>query len=165
MLMFGWDFEVGAWSRFWRCLIKICVRTCDMTYWSFFGKQNSILGSVVPLAMFFLSKDTNTEMPSVKEKAKEKLVFITRFCNWWANALEEVIFIGIYWLPFGRTLTAAAPPKCNGLLLQVIYPISPKIWDSISSQRVCKDSNDSNFVSGARFFKVCTFATPTEYRW
>ena len=24
-------FEVGAWSRFWRCLIKICVRTCDMT--------------------------------------------------------------------------------------------------------------------------------------
>ena len=24
-------FEVGAWLRFWRCLIKICVRTCDMT--------------------------------------------------------------------------------------------------------------------------------------
>ena len=22
---------VGAWSRFWRCLIKICVRTCDKT--------------------------------------------------------------------------------------------------------------------------------------
>ena len=30
---------------------------------------------------FFLSKDTNTEMPSVKEKAKATLVFITRFCN------------------------------------------------------------------------------------
>ena len=28
---FGQDFEVGSWSRFWRCLIKICVRTCDMT--------------------------------------------------------------------------------------------------------------------------------------
>ena len=27
MLMFGRDFEVGACSRFWRCLIKIC----DMT--------------------------------------------------------------------------------------------------------------------------------------
>ena len=42
--MFGW--EVDAYSRFWRWnLIKICVWTCDM---------NSTLGSVVPLAMFFL---------------------------------------------------------------------------------------------------------------
>ena len=41
MLMFGWDFE------FWN-LIKICVRTC------YFGKQNSTLGSVVPLAMLFI---------------------------------------------------------------------------------------------------------------
>ena len=37
MLIFGWDFEVDAWSR-WN-LIKICV-------------MNSTLGSVVPLAMF-----------------------------------------------------------------------------------------------------------------
>ena len=37
---FGWDFE------FWN-LIKICVRTC------YFGKQNSTLGSVTPLAMFW----------------------------------------------------------------------------------------------------------------
>ena len=44
---------VGAWSRFWRCLIKICVRTCDTTKRSYFGKQNSTLGSAVPLAMFF----------------------------------------------------------------------------------------------------------------
>ena len=43
-LMFRWNFEVDAWSRFWRCnLIKIFVWTCDM---------NSTLGSVVPLAMF-----------------------------------------------------------------------------------------------------------------
>ena len=42
--MFGWDFEVDTCSRFWRCLIKIWVRTCNM---------NSTLGSVVPLAMFF----------------------------------------------------------------------------------------------------------------
>ena len=42
--MFGWDFEVDAWSRFlkWN-LIKICIWSCDM---------NSTLGSVVPLAMF-----------------------------------------------------------------------------------------------------------------
>ena len=32
MLMFGWDFEVSAWSRLWRRnLIKICVWTCDTT--------------------------------------------------------------------------------------------------------------------------------------
>ena len=49
---FGQDFEVGSWSRFWRCLIRICVRTCDITLRSYFGKQNSTLGSVVPLAMF-----------------------------------------------------------------------------------------------------------------
>ena len=30
--MFCWDFEVGAWSRFWRCLIKIFVRTCDLMW-------------------------------------------------------------------------------------------------------------------------------------
>ena len=42
--MFGWDFEVDAWLRFWRWnLTNICVWTCDM---------NSTLGSVVPLAMF-----------------------------------------------------------------------------------------------------------------
>ena len=46
-LMFGWDFEVDAWSRFWRWnMIKICVWTCDV---------NSTLGSVVPLAMFSLN--------------------------------------------------------------------------------------------------------------
>ena len=46
MLMFGWDFEVVAWSKFWRwTLIKICLRNCDM---------NSTLGSVAPFAMFKL---------------------------------------------------------------------------------------------------------------
>ena len=46
MLMFGWDFGVDAWSRFWKWIvIKICVRNCDM---------NSTLGSDVPLAMFLL---------------------------------------------------------------------------------------------------------------
>ena len=46
--MFGQDFDVKVWSKdfeFWN-LMKIYVRTC------FFGKQNSTLGSVVPLAMF-----------------------------------------------------------------------------------------------------------------
>ena len=52
-LMFDWDFEVDAWSKFWRWnLLKICVWTCDMTKTSYFGKLNSTLRSVVPLAMF-----------------------------------------------------------------------------------------------------------------
>ena len=38
-------------------MIKICVWTCDMTSRSYFGKMNSTLGSVVPLAMFDLNGD------------------------------------------------------------------------------------------------------------
>ena len=56
-------------SRFWSwCLVNIvkmkfdqilCLNfTCDMTKISYFGKQNSTLGSVVPLAMFVLPFDT-----------------------------------------------------------------------------------------------------------
>ena len=53
MSMFSWDFEVDSWLRFWRWnLSKLCVRTHDMTSRIYFGKINSILGSVVPLAMF-----------------------------------------------------------------------------------------------------------------
>ena len=52
-LMFVWDFEVDAWSKFWRWnLIKIYVWTRDMTKTSYFGKLNSTLRFVVPLAMF-----------------------------------------------------------------------------------------------------------------
>ena len=40
--MFDWDFF----------LKPICVWTCDMNSRSYFGKMNSTLGSVVPLAMF-----------------------------------------------------------------------------------------------------------------
>ena len=42
---------VWLWSWSW-CLVEICVRTCDIPQRSFIGKQNSTLGSVVPLAMF-----------------------------------------------------------------------------------------------------------------
>ena len=51
VLMFGW--YLNSCARFWRSnLIKICFRSCDMTSRSYFGEQNSTLGSVVPLAMF-----------------------------------------------------------------------------------------------------------------
>ena len=45
---FGQDFEFQVYLN----LIKICVRTCDMASRTYFGKMNSALGSVVPLAMF-----------------------------------------------------------------------------------------------------------------
>ena len=55
MMIFDWGFEDAASSRLWRWnLIKICLRTCDVIKKSYFGKQNSTLGSVVPLAMFSL---------------------------------------------------------------------------------------------------------------
>ena len=78
MLMFGCDFEVGAWSRFWRCLIKICVRTCDMTSRSYFGKQNSTLGSVVPLAMFCFNAWPPTFRPSLISSSK---LFLCGLCT------------------------------------------------------------------------------------
>ena len=49
-------FLVDALLRFWRWnVIRICVWTCDMTSRNYFGKMNSTLGSVVPLAMFKLT--------------------------------------------------------------------------------------------------------------
>ena len=63
MSMFSWDFEVVSWLRFWRWnLSKLCVRTHDMTSRSYFGKMNSILGSVVPLAMFYIYVKDNTHL-------------------------------------------------------------------------------------------------------
>ena len=77
--MFGWDFEVDAWSRFlgWN-LIKICVWTCDM---------NSTLGSVVPLAMFF-------------SKAWKKLLYlmISQKIALDTN-ISSVKFFHIWWYP------------------------------------------------------------------
>ena len=50
--MFGWDFKVDAWSRFWRGnLIKICVRTTQ---------------PVLPLAKFYQIKSCSFP-PSPKE--------------------------------------------------------------------------------------------------
>ena len=54
LLMFAdIEIEVGAWLIFWRWnLIKFCVWPFDMTELSYFGEQNSTLGSVLSLAMF-----------------------------------------------------------------------------------------------------------------
>ena len=73
-LNFCSDFEHKVWSRFWSwssgkiwswslvSILKLvldpyCVWPSDMTKISYFGKQNSTLGSVVPLAMFPLMID------------------------------------------------------------------------------------------------------------
>ena len=50
----SWSHKVKFLFRLWaHSSAKICVRTCDMTSRIYFGKQNSTLGSVVSLAMFF----------------------------------------------------------------------------------------------------------------
>ena len=74
--MFGQDFDVKVWSKdfeFWN-LIKICVRTC------FFGKQNSTLGSVVPLAMFFIYLFFLGTMPMDTANFSELILHRLAFC-------------------------------------------------------------------------------------
>ena len=44
-LLFGWDFEVDAWSRLWRWnLIMICERTCNKTKRSYFESRTQPSG-------------------------------------------------------------------------------------------------------------------------
>ena len=91
-LMFGWDFEVDAWSRFLRWnLIKICIWTCDM---------NSTLGSVVPLAMFALSACLSLFAWCCCYLSMNLVVAIIAICIWpfkWAFAqlhrLEQTYLI------------------------------------------------------------------------
>ena len=91
--MFGWDFEVDAWSKIWRGnLIKICVWTCDMTKRSYFGNQNSTLGSVVPLAMFHLSF------------LQKNLLFVTHLtvCRCEPCHLVMIVFVLPPYITFGK---------------------------------------------------------------
>ena len=91
LLMFRWGFEVAAWSRLWRWnLIKICLRTCDMTYRSYFGNQNSTLGSVVPLAMFKYDMRNQNDI-----KRTHCMSFASRnLYDSWQKAAQET-----YWSP------------------------------------------------------------------
>ena len=98
MLIFGWCFEVAAWSRLWRWIvIKICLRACDMTLRSYFGEQNSTLGSVVPLAMFLLYGVCLCVdiWDFVWEYDPSFLFFCSRIVN-----ILYVFFCGIYYLSF-----------------------------------------------------------------
>ena len=125
MLMFGWDFEVNAKSRFWNWnFVKNCVRTCDM---------NSTFGSVVPLAMFvdiFGKEFFCFVAVGPLANAKDNLIHEHRFINtsnitmtfhfrpfipcrlWrWSNRILysiEAAFIAIYWMA--------------GLYVTYIYP-------------------------------------------
>ena len=133
MLMFSWYFELGAWSRFWRCLIKICVKTCD--------KQNSTLGSVVPLAMFSL----------------QGLPKINKSCLWWSINVLFSFITGTpqnkNWkslLPFGvmtrrlfcwysdlKIWSQKCPKNSFGLLRQISHPIQTIfIWAPCSMHYV-----------------------------
>ena len=63
--MFGRDFEVDAWSIFWRWnFIKICGRTCDMTKISYFGILVSWTQPSGPLCLWqcFMAMDLITSL-------------------------------------------------------------------------------------------------------
>ena len=52
----GWDFEVDAWSRFWRWnLIKISVWACDTNKTSYFGKLTQPSGPLCLWQCFFMT--------------------------------------------------------------------------------------------------------------
>ena len=74
--MSGWDFEVDAWSRFWRWnMTRVCVWTCDM---------NSTLGSVVPSAMFMddsLNGHCIFFLRSLPFSSSDRYLFCGRFKN------------------------------------------------------------------------------------
>ena len=46
------DTSEQIWKLKFGHKVKLSYEICDMTLRSYFGKQNSTLGSVVPLAMF-----------------------------------------------------------------------------------------------------------------
>ena len=102
--MFGLDFEVDVWSRFWRLsLIKIFVWTCFN-----FGKLNSTLGSVVPLAMCY-----ERSVGSLKNMQKEL------HCSARASEKEWTVFI--VWYNFQI-------PMCLALHCQGQPLIFPAFW-------------------------------------
>ena len=62
MVMFGWDFEVDARFRFWRCLIKICVWTCDMTQEVTLVSRTQPSGPLCLWQCFYLSSDAQLSL-------------------------------------------------------------------------------------------------------
>jgi len=86
--MFGQDFDVEVWSEdfeFWN-LIKICVRIC------FIGKQNSILWSVVPLAMFTYLHRRQCQI-RVRFESRGRLFFKALVKRFWMAKYAPIIII------------------------------------------------------------------------
>ena len=100
-LMFDQDLEVKVCLKCWDFehgnLIKICVWTC------YFGKQNSTLGSVVPLAMFFylrlmcLGKRFITSSPVITFDLLLLLSYYFDFCPYFCS-----IFYCSFWGVWGE---------------------------------------------------------------
>ena len=98
MLVFGWNF---SW-----CLVEIlkikcdviCVWTCDMTSRGYFGKMNSTLGSVAPLAMF--SDKTTSLLWEITWKRMTKISPLTswRFIRQRAETGREQAILGMWGL-------------------------------------------------------------------
>ena len=70
MLMFGWDFEVNAGSRFWRWnLIKICVWTCNINLKKLLlsAELNSRVRCVFGNVFAFINFSTRSKRSSTRQ--------------------------------------------------------------------------------------------------
>ena len=70
ILKFKFSWNADVWLRFWSWFLGNILKFDQdfrMTNWSYFGKQNSTLGSIVPLAMFFLQMIMACESPLYDE--------------------------------------------------------------------------------------------------
>ena len=82
MLRFGWDFEVDAWSIFWRWnLIKICFWTLILPEQVTLVSWTQPPGSVVSLAMFMINKIVITIIKPLVETVFTKS-FVEGLSRW-----------------------------------------------------------------------------------
>ena len=90
--MFGWYFEVGSWSRFWRCLIKICVRICTV--------QNSLNGCNLNISVVYLGCSPSFDSP--RQQGQICMLREQQRCDRKQVVRETSVRFGVYRFPFSR---------------------------------------------------------------
>ena len=94
ILNFKFSRDGDVWLRFWsKCLVEILKMKFDqdlcLNLWydpiGYFGKMNSTLGSVVPLAMFILNTKFWFPFLSLHIETSYGLFFSLNVCSWGGN--------------------------------------------------------------------------------
>ena len=147
MLTFGWDFEVDAWSRFWRWnLIEICVRTCDIR--SYFGKNTQPSG---PLFLWQCLDKWSSEkifIQIVMLTMKQTTMFIKQInFDFWNIKLghREKILIGLPNYCFGHFWKSR--------ILNLVSNTRPK-WDHPKCWKSCQHFIQPLLLSSNKPFDV-----------